>query len=43
MSRDLLEFIRKDDLIMLKGSRIMALERLTEPLLNHLDKESSSV
>jgi UDP-N-acetylmuramoyl-tripeptide--D-alanyl-D-alanine ligase len=43
MSRDLLEFIRKDDLIMLKGSRIMALERLTEPLLNHLDKESSRV
>jgi len=35
LSRDLDDFIRKDDMILLKGSRIMALERLTEPLLEH--------
>ncbi|MDC7220181.1 MAG: UDP-N-acetylmuramoyl-tripeptide--D-alanyl-D-alanine ligase [Spirochaetales bacterium] len=31
----LLENIRKNDLILLKGSRTMALERLSEPLLKH--------
>ena len=33
LQSELLDNIRKDDLIMLKGSRIMALERLSEPLL----------
>ncbi len=33
LQADLLENIRENDLIMLKGSRIMALERLSEPLL----------
>ncbi|MDC7224159.1 MAG: UDP-N-acetylmuramoylalanyl-D-glutamyl-2, 6-diaminopimelate--D-alanyl-D-alanine ligase, partial [Spirochaetales bacterium] len=35
LQAELLEFIRKDDLIMLKGSRSMALERLSQPLLEH--------